>query len=159
MDDNTNAAAVRARAGAIEAAGGFDPGQLSFTAAAKARDAYVEARAALLWMDEELADLDVLAAKKVAAWEVEDVLYEEESHSAARDSASSQTLAAALKAARTSRGLSIDDIAAQSGVPADVYAGIENLTYAIDVAQVIALARVLGLSAASLLDAGQRSSR
>ncbi len=57
-ETNRNQAGVRARTAAIEAGGGFDPGELAFEETAEARKACVDARAALLWDVADLSDLD-----------------------------------------------------------------------------------------------------
>lgn len=79
-ETNRNQAGVRARTAAIEAGGGFDPGELAFEETAEARKACVDAWAALLWDVADLSGLDQLVARKVAAWELEDAVYEQEPH-------------------------------------------------------------------------------
>ncbi|NKS72217.1 hypothetical protein GS531_03900 [Rhodococcus hoagii] len=123
----------------------------------EARAAYVEARAALLWTEADLSDLDDLAARKVAAWEVEDAVYEEEQHSAVRNSPVARTMALTLKAARIERGLSVEDVVERSGISREVYTAIENLMHSVNVAEMSVLAPVVGLTAVDVLVAGEKA--
>ncbi|MDH6285077.1 helix-turn-helix domain-containing protein [Prescottella agglutinans] len=148
--------AARARAKAIEVAG-FDPGELAFMDHDEAPAAYVDARAALLWSEVDLRELDDLAARKVAAWEVLDVVYEEESHSSVKDSPTGPTIAAMLRQARLARGLTIEDVAERSGISREVCTAIENLAHSVDIAELSALAPVVGLTAAEVLDTAQEA--
>lgn len=70
----------------------------------------------------------------------------------AQDSAISQAFAVALKAARAEQDLSIDQVAARSGVSADACAGLENLTRSLSVTEFAALASAVGIDLAALFD-------
>lgn len=155
-DHDATTPVARARAEAIEVAG-FDPGDLAFMDDNEARAAYVDARAALLWSEVDLRELDDLAARKVAAWEVLDAVYEEEKHSAVRDSPTARAITITLKEARIARGLTIDDVVERSGVAREVYTAIENLAHSVDIRELSALAPVLGLTLADVLDSAQMS--
>ncbi|WP_458682721.1 helix-turn-helix transcriptional regulator [Prescottella equi] len=155
-DHDVTTPVERARAAAIEAAG-FDPGDLVYMEDDEARAAYVDARAALLWSDVDLRELDDLAARKVAAWEVLDAVYEEEKHSAVRDCPSTRAMAQILKDARIARELTVDDVVERSGVSREVYTAIENLAYSVNVAELDALAPVVGLTVVEVLEAGQKA--
>lgn len=155
-DHDVATPAERARAAAIEVAG-FDPGDLAFVDDDEARAAYVDARAALLWSEVDFRELDDLAARKVAAWEVLDAVCEEEKHSTVKDSPAAREIALALKDARIARGLTVDDIVERSGVSREVYTAIENLAHSIDIGELSALAPVLGFDVTGILDAAQRT--
>lgn len=155
-DHDATTPVARARAAAREVAG-FDPGDLAFMDGDEARAAYVDARAALLWSEVDLRELDDLAARKVAAWEVLDAVYEEEKHSAVRDSPSARAIAITLKEARIARGLTVDDVVEGSGVAREVYTAIENLAHSVDIGELSALAPVVGLTVVEVLDAGQKA--
>ncbi|NKV32871.1 helix-turn-helix domain-containing protein [Rhodococcus hoagii] len=62
-----------------------------------------------------------------------------------------------LKDARIERGLTVDDVVERSGVSREVYTAIENLAYSVNVAELAALAPVVGLTVIEILEAGQNA--
>ncbi|GAA4482303.1 hypothetical protein GCM10023094_31970 [Rhodococcus olei] len=132
----------RSRA-AAPAADALGSGDVGYVDTAKARTAYVEARAALLLAGVRLDDLDDLATSKVAAWKDLRPSSDEGPASGARID---QAIVGVLRSARIELGLTVDDIVGRSGVSREVYTAIEDMTHSITVPELRALARAVGLS-------------
>ncbi|MBM9838643.1 helix-turn-helix transcriptional regulator [Rhodococcus hoagii] len=68
-----------------------------------------------------------------------------------------RAMAQILKGARIARRLTVDDVVERSGVSRAVYTAIENLAYSVNVAELGALAPVVGLTVVEVLEAGQKA--